>query len=318
VRSRCSPCLSLLAIVALAAIGGCAGPSVSPTDQTLIKEADQLHIRLEPAVVESQEPRLKRYFEQLANRIVTAARELDQQGVIQSRSEGSNDWMFSKDIDFHLLNSELPNAYTSGGRHIYIYDGLFQLCRSEDELAALFCHEYAHVYGRHVQKELKRDSSVGGDDGLLLPFVNLKFTPAHERTADTIAFNIFAKAGWDPARFGDLYHRLLQDGPREGLDQAFLRQSADAPRELPKGAQNWAQPSVADDARFAQLQAETRAVVAAAGAPRNGRVGLLLAAFPGCLTPPDSPAQASARQRLFPPPAGPLENKWNKGLQGAR
>ena len=72
------------------------------------------------------------------------------------RSEGSNEWMFSKDIDFHLVKSELPNIYTAGGRHIYIYDGLFQQSRNEDELASLFCHEYAHVYGRHAQKELKR------------------------------------------------------------------------------------------------------------------------------------------------------------------
>src|SRR5206468_11755116 len=131
----------------------------------------QLHTRLEPAVVERQEPRLRRYFEQLASRIVTAARELDQQGIIKSQSEGSNEWLFSKDIDFHLLDSELPNIYTGGGRHIYIYDGLFQQCRNEDELASLFCHEYAHVYGRHAQKELKRVATAGGgEDDLLEPY----------------------------------------------------------------------------------------------------------------------------------------------------
>lgn len=312
--------LSPIGVVILPALvgtlAGCGGPAVSPTDQTLLRETDQLHARLEPAVVEKQEPRLRRYFEQLSSRIVTAARELDQQGIIKSRNEGSNEWLFSKEIDFHLVDSELPNIYTGGGRHIYIYDGLFQQCRNEDELASLFCHEYAHVYGRHVQKELKRDASVGGDDGLLVPFTTLKFTPAHDKTAEAIAFNIFVKAGWDPARYADVYRRLLQQGPPGGLDAALLRERADGAHELPAGAQNWAQPPVADDARFAQLQAETQAVVAAA--PRNDRVELLLAAFPNCLTPPDAPAQVSARQRLFPPPAAPSENKWNKGLQGAR
>ena len=313
-RHLLSP-ISLL-LLALAGLAGCAGPAVSPTDQTLLRETEQLHSRLEPAVVERQEPRLRRYFEQLASRIVTAARELDQQGIIQSRSEGSNEWMFSKDIDFHLVKSELPNIYTAGGRHIYIYDGLFQQCRNEDELASLFCHEYAHIYGRHAQKELKRDASALGDDSLLEPFVTLKFTPAHDKTAETIAFNIFVKAGWDPARYADIYRRLLQQGPPGGLDAALLRERADGAHELPAGAQNWAQPPIADDARFVQLQAETQAVVAAV--PRNDRVELLLSALPNCLTPPDAPAQVAARQRLFPPPAAPSENKWNKGLQGAR
>jgi predicted Zn-dependent protease len=306
-----------LLLLALAGLTGCAGPAVSPTDQVLLRETDQLQARLEPAVVERQEPRLRRYLEQLSSRIVTAARELDQQGVIQSRSEGSNEWLFSKDIDFHLVKSELPNIYTGGGRHIYIYDGLFQQCRNEDELASLFCHEYAHVYARHAQKELKRSATAGGnEDDLLEQFVTLKFTPAHEKTAETIAFNIFVKAGWDPARYADLYRRLLQQGPPGELDAALLRERVEAVHELPAGAQNWAQPPVADDARFAQLQAETQAVVTAT--PRNDRVELLLAAFPNCLTPPDSPVQVSARQRLFPPPAVPSENKWNKGLQGAR
>lgn len=296
---------------------GCAGPAVSPTDQTLLRETDQLHARLEPAVVERQEPRLRRYFEQLSTRIVTAARELDQQGGIQSRSEGSNEWLFSKEIDFHLVKSELPNIYTGGGRHIYIYDGLFQECRNEDELASLFCHEYAHVYGRHAQKELKRGTSAGAsDDDLLEPFVTLKFTPAHDKTAEAIAFNIFVKAGWDPARYADVHRRLLQQGPPGGLDAALLRERADGAHDLPAGSQNWAQPPVADDARFVQLQSETQAVVASM--PRNDRVELLLAAFPNCLMPADAPAQVAARQRLFPPPAAPSENKWNKGLQGAR
>jgi len=307
---------SLLSFIALAGVlSGCAGPTVSPTDQTLLKETGELHARLEPAVMERQDPRLLRYFEQLANRITTAAKELDKEGVIQSRAAGSKDWMFSKDIDFHLVDSPSPAVFTPGGRHIYIYDGLFQQCRNEDELASVFCHEYAHVYARHAQKEIKRDPNAAGEEGLLEPFVSLKYTPAHDRTADTIAYAIYLKAGWDPARHADLYKRLLTDGTG-GLDAAALREKVDAKHETPAGARDWGQPPVADDARFAQLQAETHAVVA--GASRNTRAQLLLAAFPNCLSPADTREQLRARQALFPPAAAPTENKWNKGLQGAR
>jgi hypothetical protein len=313
---RIVPVVTLISLLT-----GCAGPAVSPTDQALLAEADQLHARLEPALMEKQDPRLRRYFEQLASRITAAAKELDKQGVIQSNEGGSKDWMFSKDVDFHLVDSRLPSVYTSGGRHIYIYDGLFQQCRNEDELASVFCHEYAHVYARHAQKEIKREpagTSLGGGDerALLQSFVTLKFTPAHDRTADTIGYTIYLKAGWDPARYTDLYARLLKEDTSAALDTAALREKIDAKRDTPAGSRDWAQPPVADDARFAQLQAETHAVVA--GAARNARAELLLAAFPNCLSPADTPAQLRAREALFPPAPAPTENKWNKGLQGAR
>jgi len=310
-------CRIIFAICTAAPITGCAGQAVSPTDQTLIREADQLHARLAPALVENVDPRLRRYFEQLAGRITTAARELDQQGVIQSKDDGSKAWMFGKEMDFHLTDGQLPNLYTSGGRHVYIYDGLFQQCKNEDELASLLCHAYAHVYARHVQKELKRDTSLGEEEALLRPFVYLNFTPAHERTAAGIAFDIYLKAGWDPARFGEVYDRLAaEDSSGVTFDIALLRELAKPPLPPPAAARDWAQPPVADDARFAQLQAETKA--AAASAPRNERAELLLSALSSCLGPAEGPIQARARQQLFPPPQGPSENKWNKGLQGAR
>jgi predicted Zn-dependent protease len=166
-----------------------------------------------------------------------------------------------------------------------------------------------------VQKELRREPGAGGDEELLMPFLSLKFTPAHEKTADAIAYSIYLKAGWDPTRFTDVYKRLEQT-PLDGLDPQAVRQLTQVPRQPPAEARNWGQPPVADDARFAQLQSETRAVVGAMRQDEKAR--LLLAALPNCLGPEDSPTQAAARQQLFPPPQGPSENKWNKGLQGAR
>ena len=39
---------------------------------------------------------------------------------------------------------------------MYIYNELFQECKSEDELAAVMAHEFAHVYARHVAKGMRR------------------------------------------------------------------------------------------------------------------------------------------------------------------
>jgi hypothetical protein len=313
--------LSLVPLACLALVTGCAGQAVSPTDKTLIAEADQLHLRLAPSLVDDRDPRLKRYFAQLAARVTAAAKDLDQQGVIHSPGEGSKSWMFGREIEFHLVNSDVPNAFPAGGRHVYLYLGLFRQCGNEDELAAVFCHAYAHLYARHVQQDLRRDAALAGDQKLLFPFATFQFTPPQEREADTIAFNVFTKAGWDPGRYATIYETLYK-GNVAGVDRNLLREkTVDAIERLlpavPAAAGNWAQPPVADDTRFAQLQGETAAAASAAAGTTQSR--LLLAAFPNCLSPTPAPAQARARLALFPPPPVPTgDNQWGKGVQGNR
>jgi len=316
--------------LSLALLQGCAGPRVSPTDQSAIDQADKLHATLAPAVVEDRNPRLKRYFEQLGARITTAAQNLDQLGRLHTEGdgngpapgEGSNQWMFAKDITFHLVNSPLPNSFTAGGRHIYIYSGLFQQCQNEDELASVFCREYAHVYLRHAGRAIRRDQlpNQEGDTPLIYPFATLRYPAQFARAAETVAFPIYMKAGWDPTRFASLYQRLLDSGgTSDAVDRALLAgRVADAQRRtetLPAEAREWAQPSVADEARFAQLRSETRSLID--GLARTPRTELLLATFPSALNSEDTPIQVNARLRLFPPPPTPsADNKWGKGLPG--
>ncbi|MEZ0265388.1 MAG: M48 family metallopeptidase [Phycisphaerae bacterium] len=315
----CCPIL----IIAFAGLVGCAGARPSATDQTAIDQADKLHTRIASAVVEDRNPRLKRYFEQLGARIVSAAQELDKQGKLPAHSAGggSTEWMFSKEIDFHLVASPLPSSFTSGGHHLYIYSGLFQRCQNEDELAAVFCREYAHLYLRHAVRAISRDGipSQDGDVPLIYPFATLRYPPEFARAADALAFPIFVKAGWDPTRFASVYQRILETAAGdEPIDRGLLKERvADAQRRteaLPAEASEWAQPRVADEARFAQLRAETQTLVQALA--RDGRAELLLSAFPSALSAADTPIQLNARQRLFPPAAAPTADKWGKGLGG--
>jgi hypothetical protein len=310
----------LVCLLAAGVLAGCGGAVVSPTDQSLISQADQLHGRLKPALIDDRDPRLRSYFEQVMARVTGAARQLDQQGTIRSAAEGDNAgnaWMFAKNIDLHLVNSPEPAIFPSGGRHIYLYDGLFQQCLSEEELAALVCHAYAHLYLRHVQDDLRPNPGYSGEPALLVPFATLQFTPTQERAADTVAFQVYTRAGWDPSRFGGLYEHLYKDEV-SGLDRGVLRErTLDANRrlpELPAATADWLAPPVADDVRFAQLQGEVKKLIASAG--RDTQAQLLLAAFPNCLNPAPTPAQARARQALLPPPPAPTENQWGKGVQG--
>jgi hypothetical protein len=305
----------------LCLVGGCAGPSVSPTDQALIDRAERLHQVLAPAVVDARNPRLQRYLAQLSERITSAAKELDQQGRIKSAEiAGGGSWLFGKDVTFHLIDSELPNAFTSGGKHVYVYNALLQLCRSEDELASLLCHEYAHLYARHVLDDLKQEEPpTGGQDvALIYPYATLRISPAQAREAQATAVLIYAKAGWDPARYVSLYERLGNGSPVSGVDSALMRDRvAQAERrmaELPPAANEWMRPPIADDARFAQLLSESRSLANSSRPPERAR--LLLACFPSCLATGETAGQLAARERLFPPPPAPTQNQWGKGVAG--
>src|SRR5688572_26766935 len=146
------------ALLGLSALwsGGCA------TDSAVIGQATQFHGQLEPAVIEDRE--LNGYLQAVGDRIVRAAADYTREtGGPSGRGGGGGDdsWMF-KDVRFHFVNSKTLNAFTTGGEHMYIYNQLFQECDTEDELAAVMAHEYAHVYLRHVHKGMNRQMGLMG------------------------------------------------------------------------------------------------------------------------------------------------------------
>src|SRR5688572_2766444 len=94
---------SLLALVGVTGIG-CA------SDKAVISQANQAHTGLAPAVIE--DPVLATYIQDVGNRIIGAAQELNRQGVGKSGKE-DNAWMFSKDMRFHFVNSKTLNAFTT-------------------------------------------------------------------------------------------------------------------------------------------------------------------------------------------------------------
>ncbi|HEX2973799.1 MAG TPA: M48 family metalloprotease, partial [Tepidisphaeraceae bacterium] len=133
------PVMILLGMIA----GGC-----MPSDRSVIDQAQQFNGGIEPAIMKDAE--LAGYIQQVGDRVIDAAKRT------QQAQDPDSQWMFSKNMQFHLVNSKTLNAFTTGGEHMYVYNELFQQCKSEDELAAVVAHEFAHVYGRHVAKGMRR------------------------------------------------------------------------------------------------------------------------------------------------------------------
>jgi predicted Zn-dependent protease len=284
--------LLVIMVLGLPPLGGCAGgggaPRLSQTETVALKkaarEANVLHEAISPAI--STDPELTAYFQELGKRLVDAAR----------KTESQRGTLDAVRVEFHLVNNPVVNAFSTGGEHVYVYDGLFLRCGSEEELAAAMAHALAHTTLRHLaRKELpeSEDAAV-----LASEIVKSPYTPEEESEADRTGFQTYARAGWDPPRFGDLFQRV--GGRDYTLRARDPRKWAD---QLPGSAQSWRRSPVADDRTFVQLQQKAKASASSVAARGSGggdradKASVLLAALPNCFVA-EQPEQAAARRRL--------------------
>ena len=99
--TRTRTCVLALGLMALGLVVGCA------SDRQVIAQADQMHTSLKPAVIE--DPVLANYLQQVGERIITAAGEMDQQhGGPKSHQSEDSAWMFGDKMRFHFVNRSTP------------------------------------------------------------------------------------------------------------------------------------------------------------------------------------------------------------------
>ncbi len=306
------------------------GAASCVSDRQVIAQANEQHMSLSPAVMAN--PDLDRYLQAMGDRIIDAAKEYDTQHV--EKGGESRDWMFSKDMQFHLVNSETLNAFTTGGEHMYIYSELLETCRSEDELAAVMAHEYAHVYARHVHNGIQRQYLIvagsaavgiaahevaGGEHAdevgylagagamMLGQFLSMGYTRDDEAEADELGFVFYTRAGWDPEHFGDFFQQLIDKGmdttPEHLSDHPTLASRVEAAKKraarLPPEAADWRREPVADLAGYAAKKDLVTQVSASSPSDKDIQSAqTLLSAVPSCLLPVDAPEQKAAQHKI--------------------
>jgi predicted Zn-dependent protease len=320
-------CLVTLLLSGLFATG-CA------SDAQVMQAASGMHQQLEPAVIE--DPELAQYLQQVGERIISSAKDLSQQGYgPKSHKSADTNWMFGEKMRFHFVNSNTLNAFTTGGEHMYIYTELFEQARTEDELAGVMAHEYAHIYARHVGKGMNRQYGAmaaaaalagagylyGGDEkggqyaalgataGMAGgQFINMGFTRKDENEADELGFAFYTRAGWDPEKFDDFFQQMIDKGmdttPELMSDHPSLKnrvaETKERVKDLPPAASGWRRPPVTSPERFRQLQA--RAAELGKSLPSDQTLSgsqELLAALPrSCVSPVVQPDEQKARESL--------------------
>jgi len=302
------------------------------SDKQVIAQAADAHRELNPAVI--TDPALDTYIQTIGDRIVGTAREMHAQGFgPKAHKSEDSEWMFTG-AQFHLVNSPTLNAFTTGGQHVYLYSELFITSKTEDEFAAVVAHEFAHIYGRHVQKGMNRQYTVigaaaaaavggaviagednrmtgamiGGGAGLVAgQFIGMGFTRSDEDEADKIGFAFYTRTGYDPARFGDFFQQMIDKGydttPEIASSHPKLSNRVENAKrrvsELPPSASQWRRPNVASSAQFVSFQARAKNFQKSKPTDKALQTAqLMLAAFPSCVAPLEQPSQTEARSRI--------------------
>ena len=143
-----------------------------------------------------------------------------------------------KDVpyEYHLLRSDVPNAFALPGGKIYITAGLVKLMTNERQLAAVLGHETGHVAALHNVKGLQRQVGTAvlielagyaaGDQHaskaeavtkVVAGLTGLRYSRADEYQADQLGVRYMTRAGYNPWGMAELL-KALQDasGPEEG------------------------------------------------------------------------------------------------------
>ena len=305
-NARPTPCLlPLLALAGGLCAAGCqSGPAPA---KEFVLQADQIH-RAALGQTVSKDSHLNGYFDAVGRRIIA--------GATAANPSNTQDETL-RNMKFHLVSSpQVVNAVGTGGRHIYVFSGLVAVCETEEELASVMAHAYAHALDLDLQQTGMRpdpERTLDNLDRAVYAYVTNRTNPEHERRADDRAFEFYARGGWDPARFGTIFVRLRDVGIEGATgpaapDRLSLEQrsalAAERLARLPASARNWRRHNVADPQTFAELRQAARELPEGPG-PYLARPWVYLRALPNCVLPTDEPEQRQAqeylRQIVFPP-----------------
>jgi predicted Zn-dependent protease len=284
-------------LLLVASACGCNGPRPS---RVFVEQARRLHGDALVSAV-SRDPDLAEYVQLVGERLVAGARE--------AAPDKAKDPLFAR-MKFDVVNVATVNVFTTGGEHVYVYAGLIAACENEEELAAAMAHAMAHAVNLDVQSlPIRPDPRGQAPDAVTWQFVQNRFNAQQEWAADKLAFAIYARAGYDPDRFGSLYTRLGDEyrGPTS-VDRAPLSIRPEAARVSGVDPnRRWKKPTVADRQTFGQLRETARSL--ANQSPRGMAAEVLLRAMPNCVLPADQPEQLQAQEmiRPRPPPQTPTE-----------
>lgn len=133
------------------------------------------------------------------------------------------------DYEVRILEMKQPNAFALPGGMTYITTGMLDFLKSEDEIAAVLCHEFVHADRAHGIVQARRNSRLnlltiagliaatqageGGAGiaamagGLQTAMMN-SYTIDLEKEADAMGIDVLYRAGYNPAAMLTMMERM--------------------------------------------------------------------------------------------------------------
>jgi len=160
--------------------------------------------------------------------------------LLQKSEAAQTEWQFQ----FHLLrDDQTVNAFSLPGGQVFITDGLYDLLKTEGQLAGVLGHEMGHVLARHGAQQLAQSQLTDGLIGAVAvaaanpndpngasaaqvaqvvgQLVNLKYSRTDESQADTLGVRLMGEAGYDPNAMIQV-QQILEQLSKSGSPPEFL------------------------------------------------------------------------------------------------
>ncbi len=140
-----------------------------------------------------------------------------------------------KDWHVYLVENPRPNAFTTGGGHLFITTGMVKLLGDDEKIATVLAHEMAHNTLAHViyareKKAMARDAHafswelarstnmewLGKSLSFLVNTTLNSYSRRQEDEADAEGLDYLVRAGWEPQvalRTFDVLSRHYRDAP---------------------------------------------------------------------------------------------------------
>lgn len=126
---------------------------------------------------------------------------------------------------FHIVHDASPNAFALPGGPIMVTTGLLQAADDAEEVMGVLAHELAHVYKRHVLRQIYGSTALflilqtllGDISGLVAVVINngsylatQSFSRDFEREADAAGYDLLVKARINPNGLARFFTRMIK------------------------------------------------------------------------------------------------------------
>jgi predicted Zn-dependent protease len=117
-----------------------------------------------------------------------------------------------------VVKSNLINAFTAGGR-IYVYEGIIDFVKSDDELISVIGHEVYHNELGHIANAIKKQKAteavLGEGSGWIASAASAILTPSfnqeQEAMSDFHGVDVTIANGYDGCQTINLWGRMAED-----------------------------------------------------------------------------------------------------------